>query len=523
MSVPVVHHVFRGERLQAFSDGVFAIVATIMVIPLKLGEGETNEHFDLRSYLYHLYPRYLVYLFSFILVVDTWYSHTRIFAIVEQVDDVILWLNLLSLLFISFLPYSIGLISRFQESDPEGFGVAVSSCSTIVILTGIAMIILVLYVFRQQAFLHPELASNTEIRSLKVGLLITFTVNPILALASLSFAMSNRTSVVAFIFFYGMGLTSFAVRIIVYIYHRRKCYKLPDFAVNIFRTVANKSRTEAFSDGVFAIVATLIVLDFTTQVPSSNDVHVIHHGNLKNALHQERFIYLSFVACFCIVGLLWFVQYGMFHFVRKITPTLSFINTVTLCLVGGIPFVSSIYISFADETGKEAPYYDRENELMAVRASAVLVFLVGVSQLLFWTFALFNKTECLYEEVDCYPAEILMFIKIMIFPTVSGIIYALSFSETLSTKNVYGSVVVVTPFIFLLVKAGFTIHERFRKRVSRHVSAVKDRLLSNNDRPLRARDDTNTYRPSLSSPINSANTRTPTTPEAVRLKTTDSC
>ena len=118
----------------------------------------------------------------------------------------------------------------------------------------------------------------------------------------------------------------------------------------------------------------------------------------------------------------------------------------------------SIYITFADETGAEAPYYDKENELMAVWALAVLVFLVSVNQLLFWTMALFNKTECPYEEVDCYPAEILVFIKIMIFPTVSGIIYALSFSERLFTKNVYGSVVVVTPFIFLLVEAAFILH-----------------------------------------------------------------
>ena len=499
----VVHHVFRGERLHAFSDAVFAIVATIMVIPLKLEDDEIHENFVLEQYLYNQYPKYLIYLFSFILVVDTWYSHARIFSIVEQVDDVVLWLNLLSLLFISFLPYGIGLISRFQDTRPEGFGVAVSTCSTIIFLTGLTMLIMLLYAFRKQALLHPEVAGNTEIRSLKVGLLTTLTVNPLLALVALLFIFFQKTEIVSLVFFYSMGLMSFAVRTIIHLYNRHKRYCLPDFAVSIFRTVANKRRTEAFSDGLFSIVATLIVLDFTTQIPTGNDVRDVHAGNLRSALSQKRFIYLAYVASFCIVGLLWFVQYGMFHFLKKITPTLSFINTLTLCLVCGIPFVSSIYVTFAD-VSSEAAYYTRENEQMAVRVSVVLVFLVGVTQLMFWTVALNYKTECLYKEVDRYPAEIMMFIKIMIFPTVSGVMYFLTFSEQVSIRHVYGSVVVVTPFIFLLAKTAFSIQEWFR---TRHVSSVKTMLLAHNDQQEHQFVDqqaTMTPRPSISSPINTA-------------------
>ena len=209
-----------------------------MVIPLKLEEDELHEEFVLRQYLYDLYPRYLVYLFSFILVVDTWYSHARIFSIVEQVDDVILWLNLLSLLFISFLPYGIGLISQFQNTIPEGFGVAVSICSTIIILTGITMGIMVLYAFRKQSLLHPEVADNFEIRSLKIGLLITLSVNPVLAIVAQIFQFSKRTEYVSLVFFYSMGISSFAVRTMIHMYHRRKRYSLPDFAASIFRTIA---------------------------------------------------------------------------------------------------------------------------------------------------------------------------------------------------------------------------------------------------------------------------------------------
>ena len=519
MSSAAVQHVFRGERLQAFSDAVFAIVATIMVIPLKLEASEVHQDFILGDYLYHQYPRFLVYLFSFVLVVDTWYSHSRIFSLVDQVDDVVMWLNLLSLLFISFLPYGIGLVSRFQESRPEGFGVAVSTCSAIIILTGATMVVTVLYAFRRQALLHPEVAENTDIRSLKVGLLVTLAVNPILALVAQIFILvpTTATEIISLVFFYSMGLGSLVVRAAIHCYHRRKQYRLPDFATTIFRTVASKSRTEAFSDGLFSIVATLIVLDFTTQIPTSDSVRDSHGGNLKKALSMRRFIYLAYVSSFCIVGLLWFVQYGMFHFLKKITPTLSFVNTLTLCLVGGIPFVSSIYVTFAADVDAIPTDFETKNELVAIRASVVLVFLVGVSQLLFWTIAINQKSECLTVEVDRYPAETLMFVKIMIFPTVSGLMFVLTFAEQLSARNVYGAVIVVTPFVFLLVKAGFSVQEHFKARAVR----MKQRLLSYKGQVKQNKQTvtTTTRRPSISSPINTAVTFSP---EQVPLKAANS-
>ena len=517
-----VQHVFRGERLQAFSDAVFAIVATIMVIPLKLNlkEGDIPPDYILQDHLYSMYPRYLVYLFSFVLVVDTWYSHSRIFSIVEQVDDVIMWLNLLSLLFISFLPYGTGLISHFQASRPEGFEMAVAICSTVIILTGLTMVVMLLYAFRRQALLHPEVTDNTDIRSLKVGLLITLSVNPLLALGALVFSFFHKeeTQVISLVFFYCMGLGSVMVRSAIHFYHRCKRYRLPDFATTIFRTVASKSRTEAFSDGLFSIVATLIVLDFTTQIPTTDTIKSDHSGSLRNYLNRRRFTYLSYVASFCVVGLLWFVQYGMFHFLKKITPTLSFVNTLTLCLVGGIPFVSSVYVMFTDtlteNESSEKMIFAEENELVAIRASVVLVFLVGISQLLFWTVALNQKRDCLSEEVDCYPAEILMFVKIMIFPTVSAIMFGLTFATSVSAKHLYGSVIVATPFVFLLVKFGFRLHGHMKSRAVR----VKQQVLRYAQQQREGQkysspaDQSPPRKPSISAPINTL------LPEQVPLK-----
>lgn len=498
-----VHHVFPGERLQAFSDAVFSIVATIMVIPLKVEEDELHENFLLADYLYGQYPKYLVYFYSFILVVDTWYSHARIFNVIEQVDDVILWLNLFVLLFVGFLPYGIALVSRFQESSPDGFGLAISTCCNIIITTGLIELVMVLYSFRRQALLHPEIAGSTRMRTLRNQLLITLSVNPVLAVVAQLFLVSLKTANVSLVFFYSMGLASFAVRIVIHFYNRRKYYALPDFVMNMFRNVASKARTEAFSDGVFAIVATLIVLDFTTEIPTSDDVEQVHRGNLQKALDNKRYLYLAYVASFLTVGLLWFVQYGMFHFLKKITPMLSLLNSTTLCLIGGIPFVSSVYVTFADEVDTESRFYNEENEQTAVRVFSVLVCLIGVFQLLFWTIAVFNKAECLYDEIERFPAEILTFIKIMIFPTISGIMFWLTFSEEVSVKHVYGYLVIVTPFIFLLVKLAFTLYRFCSNKSTWHTPTMVNRLLNckeHEEHQLETRTASN--RPSASSPIN---------------------
>ena len=474
----VVRHVFCGERLQTFSDAVFAIVATIMVLPLKLGpESGLDENFHLKRFLYDQYSKYLIYLFSFILVVDTWYSHVRVFNVIEQVDDVVLWLNLLTLLFISFLPYSIGLISNFQHSQPEGFTAAVSISSGIIILVGITMIVTVLYAFWRKALLHPEVQNNTRVRSLKIKLLITLLVNPSLALMAEIFAFisTTETEIVSQVFFYSMGLTSVVVRIIIHFYNKYRHLDLPEFTTALFRSVASKTRTEAFSDGIFSIVATLIVLDFTTNIPTEESVKHSHHGSLVKALRNQQFIFFSYVSSFCIVGLLWFVHYGMFQFVKKVTPALSILNTLTLSLVCGIPFVSEIYVYFSNQVDDDSPCVAlcHENEVVAIRASVVVTFLAGISQLAFWAAALNSKSKCLSSDVDKHPFEVIQFIKIMIIPTVSGIEYWITFSEEANTRHAYGSIVVITPFLFLLVNISVSLYKRCGEHVSQRMVELK--------------------------------------------------
>ena len=89
-------------RLEAFTDGVIAILITIMVLDLKIPQGT-----DLRS-LAPLLPVLLVYLLSFVYLGIYWTNHHHMFQIVERVDGAILWANLNLLFWLSLVPFTTG-------------------------------------------------------------------------------------------------------------------------------------------------------------------------------------------------------------------------------------------------------------------------------------------------------------------------------------------------------------------------------------------------------------------------------
>ncbi len=86
-------------RLEAFSDGVIAIIITIMVLELKLPDG--SELTALRSVI----PGFLSYLLSFVLVGIYWNNHHHLLQAVRQVSGGILWANLHLLFWLSLIPY----------------------------------------------------------------------------------------------------------------------------------------------------------------------------------------------------------------------------------------------------------------------------------------------------------------------------------------------------------------------------------------------------------------------------------
>lgn len=89
-------------RLEAFSDGVIAIIITIMVLEMKVPH--TENLLDLLE----MWPVFLSYILSFVFVAIYWQNHHHTFQIVEKVDGRVLWANTHLLFWLSLLPFATG-------------------------------------------------------------------------------------------------------------------------------------------------------------------------------------------------------------------------------------------------------------------------------------------------------------------------------------------------------------------------------------------------------------------------------
>lgn len=88
------------NRLEAFSDGVLAIIITIMILEIKAPESNSFESLE------PLIPVFLSYVLSFIYVGIYWNNHHHIFQAVKQVNGSVLWGNLFLLFWLSLIPFA---------------------------------------------------------------------------------------------------------------------------------------------------------------------------------------------------------------------------------------------------------------------------------------------------------------------------------------------------------------------------------------------------------------------------------
>ncbi|WP_412537919.1 TMEM175 family protein [Longispora sp. K20-0274] len=119
-------------RLEAFSDGVFAIAITLLVLEIRLPAGEG----DLLGRLLHLWPSYLAYVISFLLIGMIWMNHHRMFHHIRRVDGTLLGLNVLLLMSVSFLPFPTHVLAEALH-DRHDSQVAAGFYGTVLVIGGV--------------------------------------------------------------------------------------------------------------------------------------------------------------------------------------------------------------------------------------------------------------------------------------------------------------------------------------------------------------------------------------------------
>ena len=98
------------SRLEAFSDGVFAIAATLLVLEISV---------DSPGRLAHIWPSYLSYVTSFVTIGIIWINHHHTVSLLGRVDRTFLFVNNLLLLTIAFLPFPTKLVGDYLDKPGE--------------------------------------------------------------------------------------------------------------------------------------------------------------------------------------------------------------------------------------------------------------------------------------------------------------------------------------------------------------------------------------------------------------------
>jgi uncharacterized membrane protein len=106
------------SRIEAFADGVFAIVITLLILDIRVPQvqGEPVGP-QLLHELINMWPKYLAYAMSFIIVGVYWVGHHAQFRFIRHANRTLLWINILFLMCVAFVPFSAALIGEYRHEQ----------------------------------------------------------------------------------------------------------------------------------------------------------------------------------------------------------------------------------------------------------------------------------------------------------------------------------------------------------------------------------------------------------------------
>ncbi len=152
-------------RMEAFTDGVIAIVITLLVLDLGVKAGAED---DLLQAILDEWPSYLAYFVSFFTVGAFWLRHHAITNAISRVDSAFIRLNLLMIFFLSFLPFPTRLVAEYLE-DQDAERVAVVLYGIVLLLAAVSLNLLWRYAARHRRLLKAD-TSDEEVRELDESL-----------------------------------------------------------------------------------------------------------------------------------------------------------------------------------------------------------------------------------------------------------------------------------------------------------------------------------------------------------------
>jgi TMEM175 potassium channel family protein len=138
-------------RVEAFSDGVFAIAITLLI--LAVGFEQAQAEGDLGQQLLDLWPAYLAYAASFLTIGIMWVNHHAVFRQFARVDRSLLLLNIMLLMLIAFVPFPTRVVADHALSADDRKAAALLYGSTMTIT---AILFFCVWIYGSRHVLRPD-------------------------------------------------------------------------------------------------------------------------------------------------------------------------------------------------------------------------------------------------------------------------------------------------------------------------------------------------------------------------------
>lgn len=184
----------RTDRLQALSDGVFAIALTLLVLELPVPAHSDHLARDLAE----KWPSYAAYVVSFVTLGIVWINHHALMDRVARADRTLLELTLLLLLFVAIVPWPTALLADYLRDASQASAAAVIYGGVMALMAS-AFALIWRYLLRAQELAHPEARGRLRAASRRslVGPAL-YGAGTLLALASAPAAFAVYAGVAGF-------------------------------------------------------------------------------------------------------------------------------------------------------------------------------------------------------------------------------------------------------------------------------------------------------------------------------------
>ncbi len=177
------------ERLTFFSDAVFAIAITLLVIEVRVPHVPHLDNHALAQALVDLLPNYIGFVVSFLVLGRFWVVHHTAFGLLKAADHRLVWVNLLFLLVVAFMPFPTAVLSEYT-----GLRVGVGLYTAWLTLLGVMNRLVIRTALRNPRLVHDDVDATTiatQLRNSWISIIlgtVSFAagmIMPVLAVVSL--------------------------------------------------------------------------------------------------------------------------------------------------------------------------------------------------------------------------------------------------------------------------------------------------------------------------------------------------